>query len=360
MRRMIGAIALAALAVGACGKGDSGQSVYQAMQILCASDEEAGVENFAPAERQAAKSRWIAARLTNREVRDLFARMGEMSPQDRVKAVEEMVEKAQLKTCDILERGGGGGGGVPASLSLPELGVAAAGAVPLDDSTAMVTVVATSGELVIAGTPVIPLRGFEPDTTQLRTALSFEIVKVRDMTAALVAQAQASGRQLAGARILFPPEAPYRLLYQVLASMKLAGLARYDIVARRDGKPVAVPIALPEMAKPATAEDRGASEPLGLVVAVTKNNIIVFSISGTEGTLQRPKLATAGISSAEIARAQEALMEIHARHSDERSIVVMIDPTINMQLATETLAAVRARPDGSPLFSDVMLSAGFE
>jgi biopolymer transport protein ExbD len=86
----------------------------------------------------------------------------------------------------------------------------------------------------------------------------------------------------------------------------------------------------------------------------------VFSTSGIEGTIRSPKLTTGGVSSAEIARVQAALADIHTRHTDERRIIVMADATVNMQLVTELLAAVRATPDGGKLFTDVMLSAGFE
>ena len=349
------ALVMAAIAA-ACGKGES-QSLYEAAQILCASDEEAGVTSLAPAERQAAKSRWIEARLKRPEVRMAFAEMAVVRPAERTRMLIDLVEKAQLKRCDLLERATGGV--IPPDLPLPELGVAAAGAVALDGAE-MLTVVARSSELVIEGTPVVPLHGMLPDEKQLRTALSYEIVKLRELTAALVAQSQASGRSVPGALLLLRPDAPYKLLVHLVMSMKPAGVRRFHIVARRDGEPVAVPVELPEEKPPRPAHEPAEEPPLGLVVAMSKRDLIVFSMSGREGTLQAPRLATGGISSAEIARVQEALVDIHARHDEERRILLVFDATTSMQHVTETLAAVRARPDGGPLFTDVMLGTGFE
>ncbi len=352
------AIAIVVL-VAACGNGGGGgQSLRVGMEILCASDEEAGVENVAPAERHAAKSKWIDARLKNREVRDVFARIGDLPPAARAQVLVTLVARAKLDRCDGLTPGGGA---LPPGLKLPELGAAASGAVPLDDGAPMYTIVVSDTAVVIEGNAVVALEnGDVPAFEREGGARGLMIPKVREMARALVAATPPAGRPLVGARLLVRPDAPYELFMQLIMSVKAAGLKRYDIVARRDGAAVAVPIELPDMPSRVSANDLGRAPELGMIVAVTRDKMLVFSMSGVEGTIQSPKLTTAGVAAADIARVQETLAEIHARHGDERRIVVMFDAAIPMQLVTETLAAVRAKPDGGPLFTDVMLGAGFE
>lgn len=353
-------VAVVALIVAAaCGQGGGGQSLREGMQILCASDEEAGVENVAPAERLAAKSKWIDARLKNREARDVFERIADLPPAQRAQLLVTLVDKAKLDRCDGLAAGGSG---LPPGVQVPELGASATGAMPLDDAAPMFTVVVSDTEVVIEGDSIVPVaNGSLPAYEREGGGQGLMIPKVREMAKALVAAAPPGGRPLEGARLLLTPTSTYQVLLQLMYSIKAGGVKRFDIVARRDGKAVVVPIELPE-ARPASAsvDDLGKPRDLGMIVAVSKDKMIIFSISGLEGTIQSPKLATVDISSAEIARVQAALVDIHSRHTDERRVVVMFDGATPMQLVTETLAAVRAKPDGSPLFTDVMLSAGFE
>lgn len=356
---MMRRFAVAFVLVAACGKGGGGQGLREGMEVLCASDEEAGVENLAPADRQAAKSKWIDARLKNREVRDVFERIGDLPPAERAQLVVTLLDKAKLDRCDGLAVGGGGG--LPLDAQVPVLGAATTGSVPLDDAAPMFTVVATDAAVIIEGNAVVPVENGEvPAFEREGGARGLMIPKVREMAKALVAATPPGGRPLEGARLLLAPASTYQVLLQVMSSIKAAGVKRFDIVARREGKAVVVPIELPDRPTSASADDLAAKPALGLIVAVSKDRMIVFSTSGVEGTIQAPKVSASGVSSAEVARVQAALTEIHTRHTDERRIIVMFDPATPMQLVTETIAAVRATPDGGPLFTDVMLSAGFE
>lgn len=324
-------VTVVALASG-CGKPD-GQTLAEAVLLLCTSDKEAGVDDVHPAERQAAKSRWIDARLKHPEVRAAFRQLSERSPRDREKALGELVASAKLDRCAALD---GAGGMIPPDLPLPELDVAVTGVEPVDDEDDRVTVLAREDALEIEGTPV-----------------PRDDAKLEALTAGLVAR-RTSPASPPIARLLLHRDARYDLLIQLIQSMRRAGVRRFDLVARRGGEPVVVPLELPE-ASPAPA-----APALGLVVSATPKNLVVFSLSGAEGSLQAPSLVTGGHTPTDLARVQASLDTIQARHPAERALILMMDPATPMQRVVELAATVRARPDGRPLLPDIRLSTGFQ
>jgi hypothetical protein len=116
-------------------------------------------------------------------------------------------------------------------------------------------------------------------------------------------------------------------------------------------------IAAPPRAAPA-------DPPLKLAVAVTRTEVLLWSLSGLEGTLKDPKLK---LPLGQIARLTPALAEIAARRwsgravpPDSQTIIVMADGSVSLQTVAEVCNAVRATPAGTPLFPDIALSMGFE
>jgi hypothetical protein len=99
-----------------------------------------------------------------------------------------------------------------------------------------------------------------------------------------------------------------------------------------------------------------------MALAFSKDKLLVWSISGQEGTLQKPKatVATAGELAPVLGEIVARRWKTTPRSEDDRSIIVMIDPAVPMQRIAEVLAAVRAMPDGKELFPSILLSSGFE
>ena len=111
--------------------------------------------------------------------------------------------------------------------------------------------------------------------------------------------------------------------------------------------------------------------PLGLVVAVTKENIKLFSLSGLEGNLKEPKLTSKAKKDGvdyDFAKLSEVALEIVKRRwpkNEDRpeksfEIVLMADPEISYDIVIKTMDAVRRGSDGTILFPDILFSSGIK
>ncbi len=355
-------LVLTAVVLAACGGTKREQSLADAMKLFCTGDAEAGLDDVNPAERPAARTTWLLSRVTNREVRSAIDKIGNVAPAERSRLLAELVARAGLTTCAALETGVGGA--IGDGVRLPELPAGSAGVIPLDQTSDRFTVVVRRDQIIVLGEALVQLQDgvVHPSDLQGRP---HRIARLEAFTKQVVdlgrSEVDRGGSELTGVLLVIQPDVPFETLFQVVMSIKPSGIAHYHLLARRAGVRVAVPIELPAATPDAAGVvAAGTPAPIGMIVAMTTTNLLVFSISGAEGTINAPALTTAGIRTDDIARVQAALIDIKRRHSDETRIVVMFDPTISVQLVTETIAAVRATPDGARLFPDVVLSAGFE
>ena len=184
--------------------------------------------------------------------------------------------------------------------------------------------------------------------------------------------------------IAFDRRLTYQLLLETLFSLKQkeAGWKSFGMLAKVKAKTsmVMVPITLPDRqsrnvvrpghglqvgsGKPIAAPDE--IPPIELVVSITRDSIMVWSISGLEGSLQVPKGAIARTDPHAMEHLSTTLAEIvhrrwpQQRPDDSRTIIVMADGNIPIQTMAETFGAVRAAADGSALFPDILLSSGFQ
>jgi hypothetical protein len=99
----------------------------------------------------------------------------------------------------------------------------------------------------------------------------------------------------------------YKLLVETIYSAKLSGRTKLSLLVRAGGAVVAVPIAIPAAVASASGPSPGgtlgltktktkakkADLPLGMIVSVSKSELLVWSFSGTEGTIQKPRLRVA-------------------------------------------------------------------
>jgi len=139
--------------------------------------------------------------------------------------------------------------------------------------------------------------------------------------------------------------------------------AAFEIALAVDNDDSAAPVTT---AEPPPIEPAPGAEPVQMIVTAMRDKILVWSISGLEGTLQAPKATFEGTDSKAIAQVSTTLAEIvhrrwpSQRPEDSRSIIVMADGNTPIQTVAELFGAVRAAADGSVLFPDILLSSGFE
>jgi len=106
--------------------------------------------------------------------------------------------------------------------------------------------------------------------------------------------------------------------------------------------------------------------PLQLVISITKTQVIVWSISGLEGTLKEPKrvLPNDARTADEVGNTLAEIVKRRwgGKHRPESTleILVMADGATPMQQVASVLGAVRETPAHARLFPVVHLSLGFE
>ncbi len=361
---------LGVVMVAACSKRGDGpgtappQSFDAAMAVVCASDEEIGIAAVAPAERAAARSRWIDTRLTSVEVRGLFARLGDLTAAARGQELATWAGRAGLSRCMGMSLAQlAGSAGVPAEVALAALAGPGTEAV----AGAGVLVIVTADAIVVDGEPVVALRDFAADDAALKGgARGLELTRLAQVAAAL---AQAAGAD-EPVRLALHPQTPYRLVIQVMFSLKIGGVTGFGLLGRVDGVVAAVPVALPARQPPADPSQPvpAAEPPISMVVSLTARELAVWSISGVEGTLTRPALTRPLVDDGfDLTALRGALVDVvrrrwpdGARAPDDEHIVIMADAALPVRQVLPVLAAVRPSPGEAGLFPALLLSSGFE
>lgn len=314
-----------------CKLADNGmalQSFSEAMKIMCA----------APSMQDAA---YFKNHLLNPEVITLLAAIGDLNPADRVTRVRDAIAKAGLTSCGSLDH--------MTAIPTNAPKVTGAGFIEVVDSAPMV--VATPRGIVIEGLAIVAIANGAVDPSELEGgAMGMTVPRIREYMKAVVA-----AKPVHRVQLLVDPSLPYKLLVQLIFTIKQAGFTEFSIVVAVEDTAKAIPLTL----RPATS---GRAPGLRPVVAITGAKLLLWSISGTEGTLKQPKLAAARPD--EIGK---ALAEIVSRRwptakrsNDDRAIVLMADAGTPMQTIADVLAVVRATPDGKELFPMIELSTGFE
>ncbi|HEY1817453.1 MAG TPA: hypothetical protein VGG74_34170 [Kofleriaceae bacterium] len=79
------------------GSGATAQSYDDAMRLACDAPSRADVE---PGFEHTAIARWVAAHITNQDVRDGLAGMAMDGPKDRVTHLSSMLDRAHIATSD--------------------------------------------------------------------------------------------------------------------------------------------------------------------------------------------------------------------------------------------------------------------
>ena len=233
-------------------------------------------------------------------------------------------------------------------VDLPEV---ARGLEPIANAT-LPTLVVTKTAVIVEGMSVVAIEAGRIDPSD-KEGGTFGI-KIPKLSHMLGKIPSAPSLQLA-----IDKATPYRVLVEVMFSAKQpeAGWKSFDILARRDGTLVRAPVALPDLrvaddpTKPATHPHEAPVQP---VVAITKTDAFVASISGREGTIKEPKLRVSLDDPAAAEKIGEALAGIAQRNPTKEPAILMADAETPVQRVVEMLAAMR------PAYPDVRFSAGFE
>jgi hypothetical protein len=247
---------------------------------------------------------------------------------------------------------------------------------PLDG----VPVIVSERAIVIDGTAIVAVADADVDPAEKEGgALGVKITRLAEFARQLLAvqDAHHPGQPRPPMLLAFHPKTTYRLVTSTIFSLKPQ--ARFVLLARTGDTIVGAPIELPSRA-PAVRVAAGNVEldsdqlgnkfgpppplQLDLIVSATKDKVLLWSISGREGTIAQPKVTVARTN---LAALTAALVEIRdrrfvgqTRSDDDKSMVIQLDGSLTAQDLLELIAAVRVAGDATELFPLIRLSSGFE
>lgn len=230
--------------------------------------------------------------------------------------------------------------------TVPDVGLA-----PLGEDPALTI---TPNAIVVEGTSIVAVKNGDVDPSEKEGgALGINIPRLAQYMKTLVEliAKQKPGGPPVTLILLVDPATPYKLLMEVMFSVKSAPIRTFALAVHAGTATKAIPIVLHGQRR---SDDTGtALEP---IVSITKTHILLWSISGQEGALDKPKL---DVPLDRVGDVQEALAEIAGRRwpggkDKETVIIVQADGGVPVQKVAEVMAAVRQT------FPDLRLSSGFE
>ena len=327
-------LAVAAASCGTKSSSSEGQSYAEAMKIVC---DGAGKDPG-----------YFKANLTNVDVIRFFGSFGDLNPALRARRMHEAIEKAGLTSCPYFDS-------VATTTpmpTVPDLGLA-----PLPEAPALVI---TPNAIVVEGKSIVAVTNGDVDPAEKEGgATGLKIPRVTAFMKALVAAstAKAPSGPPVTLNLFVDPTTPYSLLMSTMSSAKGAPIRTFALAVHAAKATKAIMIVLPD----APTLDP-ASTAVRMAVAVTNKHILLWSISGQEGSIPQPKL---DVAIDRVDDVRKALAEIAERRwpggkDHEKDILVIADGDVPVQKIAEVMAAVRTTGDGKPLFPDVLLGSGFQ
>ena len=331
-------IALGVIAV-ACGDKEAappaGQSYAEAVRILCGGETMPDWSALPPADRAGEASRWLDQRITNPEGRALLAALAESDDRaGRVIAAADRIGIARCMPPPVFTRSS-----VIAGARVPELAGAEAATDELDQDRMLLAI--TQKEVVVEGKPVVPVTGgavAPGDAMKLMTYLD--------------AAMRAADRRPEGFVVAADRELTVAALLPVLDAIKVAGGRTIGLVvaAGSRGEARVIPLQLPKA--------RTGGMP-GVTVFVEKGRVLL-----TSGISARaiPVPLHAPVTMTSIIQLQRELLVL-AQNADRTGVVreaqVILGENageVTVQDFAQVLAALRAEPDGTVLFAEVVLA----
>jgi hypothetical protein len=178
------------------------------------------------------------------------------------------------------------------------------------------------------------------------------------------------------------PTAHYGTFSAIAFTAARAGYTRPLILVNTKAGPADLAVAVPEATPSGAAGDLGMQigmvregesppepppdAPAKLIISLTGEKLLLWSISGREGTLQAPALELAVTGGAVDLAALRAALEgiVDRRWPGKRplgtdEIIVQAGEAVTMQTVAGVIASVQMRADGRPLFPVTLLAVGF-
>jgi biopolymer transport protein ExbD len=351
------AAAVAKASVQHCQLLDNGmelQPFAEAMAMVC--------------DARAANPDYFKSHLLNSEVIRLIQSLGDVNPAERVTQMHDAITRAGLTSCSAME-----GQSSTANLNAPtvsDVGLVELGTNPT--TTITTTAIAIEGKAIVAVT-----NGDVDVSEKAGGALGIKIPRITSFVQALAKEQRELDQRGSSHSMTFSldqpdspimtlivdPATPYKLLIEAMYSIKSGGYGSFLIAVHAGSAVKAIPIALPDKQTPGKIPPPPPSD-LKMIVSLTKDKLILWSITGLEGSLQKPAVATTPDHVADVQKALAAIVANRwhggERTPENRRIIVQADGGIPMQTVAAVIAGVRATADGKELFPSVLLSTGFE
>jgi biopolymer transport protein ExbD len=217
----------------------------------------------------------------------------------------------------------------------------------------------------VTGAGVVPATQLGPKLVIAKDAISLDGTRLvaikengeidRTQLEALMSQLETRATSDAPIALTLDASLPYRRVALVLDALKRGGFRNLALLTGSGAS--MIPIELRD-----TEEANGAG--MRPVVTVRKNHVLVWSVSGEEGTRAAPKLAYDASSFGDFAPVTHVLADIVQRHwsngpreEADKTIILQLDGDMTAQDLLQLAAAVRA--DGSlMLFPGIYLAGG--
>jgi biopolymer transport protein ExbD len=199
------------------------------------------------------------------------------------------------------------------------------------------SLIATPRSLVVDGTPI-----------QFEHTPDLVIPQVKQ-----VLQQRLAGRARPELTMFLDRTTPYRSLIEIAVSAREAGVEELYFATQTSTGAVAAPLALP------TAQELEASKVPGVMVSVLEREILIWSRSGLEGTLAKPKRSISIDHPHALRELTATLDDIVQRWwlpRDLRTVSLQADADVPVQTIAHVIGALRQTADGRVLFSSVALA----
>jgi len=303
---------------------------------------------------------WFDTKVSNAKSRKLFEKLGLLEKYRWPREISEAAKEAGLDECAFATSLGPI---IPSQATL----VSSQHLAGVDDQP---IVAITADAISVDGKAIVQVRKGSVDPLELEGgALGIKIMRLSQYSFPNAAPQehqvrtfQVGGESPLGINIFAEPETPYRLLFQAIASLRSATPAyrRFSLlVASKEGTLGSLPIVLPEHSAYGEGPE---TEPVMLIVTLTKERLLLWSVSGLEGTLEKPAFVMerdpANSDEYDFAKLSAVLAEIVERRwpnggrtPEDFELLIMANGDAPYRTIAELVSVTQTTPSGEPYFT---------
>ncbi len=352
---------------GAPAGCNKGQSLSQAMEKIC---EGAPLPDWfsklAPPDRMAASSRlfeeqraWFEKNVTNTKARKLMAKLASIEPYRWSWELSETARRANVRPCPFVRT----------------LGPAVPSEVPvvsgrhLDGVDTLPLISITRDAISSNGEVIVRLKNGQIDDWDLEGgAMGIQIKRLMSFRHTPQAQdeprvqtfSEDGGPAGLAINLHLEPNTPQRLLFGTIASLRSAEPPYHHfnlLVASKEGTLGALPIDLP---RPLSFdEEQPDAARVQLILSLTDKRLVLWSVSGLEGTLTDPVLSSdrdpANAHWFDLGKVSAKLAEIEERQwpggeGAPHELLVQAHAELPYRVLAELLSEIQKTASGEPRF----------